>query len=67
MNYLTVEFEGDVVGRAHVDARADEFAFSYDESWLERPDSFPISVHLPLRQERWPAERAHIFFANLLP
>jgi serine/threonine-protein kinase HipA len=67
MNYLTVEFEGDVVGRAHVDARADEFAFSYDEAWLDRPDSFPISVPLPLRRERWPAERAHIFFANLLP
>ena len=67
MNYLTVEFEGDVVGRAHVDARTDEFAFSYAEEWLDRPDSFPISVHLPLRRERWPAERAHIFFANLLP
>ena len=67
MNDLDVEYEGILVGRAIAREDADRFAFAYDEDWLERTDAFPISANLPLRKEQWPAERAHPFFANLLP
>lgn len=67
MSYLYVEYQGEVIGRAVVDEYTDRFAFVYDSAWLARANAFPISASLPLRQEIWPADRAHVFFANLLP
>ncbi len=65
MSDLLVEYHGATVGRAI--AEGEEFAFEYDADWLTRDDSFPISLNLPCRRDRWPANRAHPFFANLLP
>ncbi len=67
MTSLDVEYEGELVGRAVAEEQADRFSFAYDSAWLTRSNAFPISANLPLRQVPWPAERAHVFFANLLP
>lgn len=67
MTSLDVEYEGQLVGRAVAEEYADRFSFLYDSAWLARSDAFPISANLPMRQTSWPAERAHVFFANLLP
>lgn len=67
MSYLEVEYQGEVIGRAVVEDDTDRFAFIYESAWLARANAFPISASLPLRQEIWPADRAHVFFANLLP
>jgi serine/threonine-protein kinase HipA len=42
-------------------------SFRYSSSWLENPDSYHISVSLPLTEDTYSPERAHPFFANLLP
>lgn len=42
-------------------------SFGYDIDWLQSDGAYPISVSLPLREEVYPPERAHSFFANLLP
>jgi serine/threonine-protein kinase HipA len=42
-------------------------SFKYSDSWLESPDSFPVSRSLPPDADPYPPERAHSFFANLLP
>jgi serine/threonine-protein kinase HipA len=65
MNDLLVQYEGAAVGWASPDG--ERFAFRYDANWLHRPDAFPISASLPLREAPWPADEAHHFFANLLP
>lgn len=67
MTSLDVEYEGYLVGRAVAESRDDRFAFTYDSTWLTRENASPISANLPMRQARWPADRAHAFFANLLP
>jgi HipA-like protein len=67
VTYLDVEYEEQVVGQAIAEDHANRFSFSYDSAWLDRPNAFSISAHLPLRQAHWPADRAHAFFANLLP
>lgn len=67
MAELWVEYEGKIVGRAIPNDDGDRFAFEYATEWIERADAFPISVRLPVREELWPAERAHVYFANLLP
>lgn len=67
MTELEVRYEGRLVGRAVAEADADRFGFEYDEKWLNRPGRFPISANLPLRSEPWAPDRAHPFFANLLP
>lgn len=40
--------------------------FAYSSKWLQSPESFPISLTLPLRQEPF-SEPARTFFSNLLP
>lgn len=66
MSDLNVQYQGKIVGRAVADD-AGRFAFTYAGSWLDSPDAFPISANLPMNREKWPADRAHPFFANLLP
>ena len=41
--------------------------FKYDNSWLERPGSRPISLSLPLTSENYSGEKVYNFFDNLLP
>lgn len=41
--------------------------FQYDISWLERPNSFPISLSLPLREDAYRGEAVSAVFDNLLP
>lgn len=41
--------------------------FRYDESWLDWPPAFPISLSLPLRPAPWRGEAVVAVFDNLLP
>jgi HipA-like protein len=41
--------------------------FTYDASWLTRPDALPISLTMPLRAEPYESRGLHPFFENLLP
>lgn len=54
------------VGVIYADS-SDRMSFRYSISWLENPSCFPISISLPLTQDIIPPEKAHSFFANLLP
>ena len=42
-------------------------SFTYDRSWLARPDAEPISLTLPLREAPYTARSMLPFFENLLP
>lgn len=44
-----------------------QVAFTYDEQWLVRRDSVPVSLTLPLRAEPYISDGLHPFFENLLP
>jgi serine/threonine-protein kinase HipA len=41
--------------------------FTYHEDWLSKPQAIPISLSLPLREERYADDRPAAFFDNLLP
>lgn len=41
--------------------------FAYDPGWLARPDAFPLSPRLPLREAPWEGDEVTFFFANLMP
>ncbi len=41
--------------------------FTYDQAWLERPDSVPVSLVLPLTTEPYDWPGLHPVFENLLP
>ncbi len=45
----------------------DNTLFAYDAAWLARPDSVPVSLTLPLREEPYESRGLHPFFENLLP
>lgn len=42
-------------------------AFSYDPDWLAAPDSFPVSLSMPLSGAAWGPERVAPWLMNLLP
>ena len=65
-NTLNVFSNNEMVGVISRDADG-RMSFRYSQSWLDDPDAFSISVSLPRQQEVFPPERAHSFFANLLP
>jgi len=63
---LNVYFENSKVGV--IDSDADNrMSFRYSTLWLNDPDAFWISISMPLAERVYPPERAHAFFANLLP
>jgi serine/threonine-protein kinase HipA len=65
---LVVWLNGLKVGLWRIDARGGH-EFSYDETWLARPESRPISLSLPLADPGY-AYRGEVvasFFDNLLP
>ena len=41
--------------------------FTYDASWLEWPPALPVSLSLPLREDRYAAAPVIAEFDNLLP
>ena len=41
--------------------------FQYDPSWIEKPDSIPLSRSLPLTSEMFKGKKARPFFAGILP
>jgi serine/threonine-protein kinase HipA len=60
---LWVFFEDRCVGRID----PEPFTFTYEKSWVDASDSFPISVALRLRRAPYTEEAARAFFSNLLP
>ena len=62
---LDVWMQGEPVGR--LDQEAGRLVFTYDASWLGRPNAIPLSASLPLRPEPFDDRAARPFFAGLLP
>jgi serine/threonine-protein kinase HipA len=44
-----------------------QMVFDYAESWLQRPDTTPLSHSLPLRRERFKRNECRGYFAGVLP
>ncbi len=65
-NVLSVFYENREVGKITADGM-NRMSFRYSASWVNDPDAFRISISMPLRDEAFPPETAHSFFANLLP
>lgn len=59
-----IDHDGILVG--HATAVDERLALDYDEGW-RMLQLFPVSVSMPMTAVSWPAEKAHAFFANLLP
>jgi len=69
---LSVKINGDSLGELSFDAALNLFDFQYSKAWLNRPDRFPLSEHIPLEPisgSNQAYQSAHIkqFFDNLLP
>jgi len=43
------------------------FCFQYDKSWINSPDSYRLSVSLPLREDPYLTDDSYSYFTNLLP
>ncbi len=63
---LAVYLGNEYAGLLSCDAQH-RFWFQYDPSWMEKKDTPPLSLSLPLRKDAYPDEQARPFFANLLP
>ena len=60
-----VKLSGRLVGTIEEDAG--QTVFTYSPEWLAQPDSVPVSLTLPLRDEPYVSQGLHPFFENLLP
>ncbi len=70
MIHLTVMVEicGEQTVVGHLDGEHHQTTcFSYDPSYLEKKDSVPISISLPLREEAFDPQSTKCFFDGLLP
>lgn len=47
--------------------REDGYEFEYDSTYLNNPNSKPISQIMPISQKRFFSEKLFAFFENLLP
>lgn len=63
---LSVYLNSRLVGRLNK-AVSGAIDFKYDQSWLDWPSTFPISLSLPLREDRYVGEVVTAVFENLLP
>ena len=63
---LNVFLNGRLVGRLQKD-RSGAIDFSYDDSWLRWEHTFPLSLSLPLREDRYVGDRVSAVLENLLP
>lgn len=60
-----VRLDGQLVGTFAETERGTRF--TYDPSWLQRPDAVPVSLALPLATEPYDWPGLHPVFENLLP
>jgi serine/threonine-protein kinase HipA len=60
-----VRIDGRPVGTLEEFGR--QVQFRYDDAWVAKRDSVPVSLTLPVRQEPYVAAGLHPFFENLLP
>lgn len=63
---LDVYLNGRLVGRLHRSAGG-AVEFRYDESWLSWEGALPVSLSLPLREERYSGDAVITVLDNLLP
>ena len=63
---LNVFINSRLVGRLHRQ-RSGAVEFQYDPGWLDREYSLPISISLPLREDRYLGDPVIAVFDNLLP
>ena len=66
MSALSVYLHGRLVGLLEQDASG-LLRFTYDPSWLAKPDAAPLSRSLPLQPESFGGKKARPFFAGILP
>jgi len=62
---LPVHYEDRLVATISADTQATRLA--YDETWLTSPDSFPVSLAMPIRPEHYDGEQVLPWLMNLLP
>ena len=63
---LKLLMNGDPVGEWKL-ASTGSHEFVYDASWLSSPLCRPLSLSMPLREQRYSGDIVHSFFDNLLP
>jgi serine/threonine-protein kinase HipA len=63
---LLVVIEGEVIGRLTAD-RTGRLSFAYENSWLDTPRAYPLSVTLPLAKIVYPQRTVLPYLWNLLP
>ena len=63
---LNVFLNSRLVGRLNRQ-RSGAIEFRYDRSWLDRGHTLPISISLPLREDRYLGDPVTAVFDNLLP
>ena len=63
---LRVLMNGDFVGEWNLTA-VGSHEFVYTASWLSSPLSRPVSLSMPLREQKYSGDVVHSFFDNLLP
>ena len=66
METLHVFFEQTRVGSLSIDKRR-RFSFIYAREWLDAPETFQISISLPLQPGVFQHDTVKSFFSNLLP
>jgi serine/threonine-protein kinase HipA len=66
MNTLIVYLNAERVGTLEQDDSG-LMQFSYNQVWLEKPGSIPLSRSLPLQSEVFSGKKARPFFAGILP
>ena len=66
MKQLYALFESKRVGTLTKDDE-EVYSFEYEKSWREDPNAFPISLSMPLDQEKFGNKVTLSFFENLLP
>jgi serine/threonine-protein kinase HipA len=63
---LNIFVNGRLVGRLRKEASG-AIDFQYDPSWLHWEHTFPVSLSLPLREQRYTGDAVVAVFDNLLP
>lgn len=66
MDRLYVYINGVLTGELWVDDQ-NRFCFQYFNEWLDKPDSFHLSVSLPLQKDPFLKNSCYSYFTNLLP
>lgn len=63
---LNVFLNSRLVGRFHRE-RTGAVGFQYDQTWLDWDNAIPVSLSLPLREDRFVGDPVFAVFDNLLP